>query len=271
MKTIPAAPAPCLERFAVTDGDVRIAVLACGRGPKVVLLPSLGRDGDDFVPVAQALAAAGLRVLMPSPRGIGDSTGPLDGISLHTLAGDVAGVLRADGGEPALIAGHAFGNWVARVTAIDHPGLVLGVAVVAAAHKNIAPELRASIDACMDTTLPREERLRHLQATFFAPGHDAQAWLDGWHPEVARAQRRASAATPAGWWGAGRVPVLDLQAEDDVFAPASGAHLLREELGAERVTVVRIARAGHALIPEQPAAVAQALTQYLHTLRPTPP
>ncbi len=261
---IPAAD-DTLERFTVTNGDACLSVLACGHGPRVVLLPSLGRDADDFVPLAQRLAQAGVRALLPSPRGIGHSTGPLDGITLHTLAGDVAAILRHDGGS-ALVAGHAFGNWVARVTAIDHPALVRGIAVVAAAHKNIAPELRASIDACMDPALPRDERLRHLQATFFAPGHDASEWLAGWHPEVARAQRRASAATPPGWWQAGRVPVLDLQAADDVFAPASGAHLLRDELGADRVRVVRIPQAGHALIPEQPDAVASALIDFLHDL-----
>ena len=260
---------PSREHHMVATAGGEVAVAACGQGRPIVLLPSLGRDVEDYFPVADALAAAGFRALMPSPRGMGGSCGTLEGITLHDLANDVAAVIRAEGRGPALVAGHAFGNWVARVAAIDHPALVSGVAVLAAAHKNIPPELRASIDICMDPTRPDAERLTHLQATFFAPGHDASGWLAGWHPETARAQRRASAATPAaGWWHAGSVPVLDVQAADDVFAPRSGAHLLQQELGAQRVHIALIPNAGHALLPEQPAAVAQALSAFARTLAP---
>lgn len=259
----PAVAAALAER-TVAYNDVRIQYRACGSGLRVVLLPSLGRDVEDYFDIAGMLAVQGCRAIMPSPRGIGASAGSLDGINLHDFARDVIEVLRHDGGGPAVIAGHAFGNWVARVAAIDYPDIVFGVAVLAAAHKNIAPELRSSIDKCMDISLPTAERLANLQATFFAPGHDATAWLAGWHPEVARAQRRASAATPkAQWWHAGQAPVLDVQADSDVFAPASGAHLLQEELGADRVDIVVVPDAGHALLPEQPEAVAQALAAFV--------
>jgi pimeloyl-ACP methyl ester carboxylesterase len=258
-----AVPADIAE-FVVEYDDVRVQYRVCGTGPCVVLLPSLGRDIEDYFDIALVLAARGLRAIMPTPRGMGSSAGPMDGINLHDFARDVVEVLKHDGVKNAVVAGHAFGNWVARVAAIDYPDIVHGVAVLAAAHKHIPPELRSSIDKCMDIDLSTDERLANLQATFFAPGHDASGWLHGWHPDVARAQRRASAATPKeGWWHAGSVPVLDVQADSDVFAPASGAHLLREELGADRVEIVVIENAGHALLPEQPEAVAQALEAFV--------
>jgi pimeloyl-ACP methyl ester carboxylesterase len=115
--------------------NVQIDVVIDGSGPAVVLLPSLARDSDDYDEVAEGLAAAGFLVLRPKPRGIGRSSGPMTGISLHDLARDVAEVVKALGGGNAVVAGHAYGNWVARMTAADHPGLVRGVAIVAAAAK----------------------------------------------------------------------------------------------------------------------------------------
>ena len=247
--------------------EVCIHVTMVGEGTNVVMLPSLGRDIEDFLPVARLLATRGCRVLMPSPRGIGLSRGPLTGITLGDLARDVAEVIGALGSPQtrgkALVAGHAFGNWVARMTAASHPDRVFGVALLAAAHRSFPSSLRDTIDRIMDSSLPADERLDHLRGAFFAPGHDPVAWLQGWHPEAAHAQRAAGRATPRqAWWGAGDVPLLDVQAEHDPFAPRSGADDLGNELGA-RVQVARIADAGHALLPEQPAAVADALIRFL--------
>jgi len=250
----------------VPNGEARIRVTACGQGMPIVLLPSLGRDVEDFFPIARDLAAAGWRVLMPSPRGMGGSVGPLAGIRLHDLASDIAAVIEHERAGPALVAGHAFGNWVARTTAADHPSLVAGVAILAAAHKHFPASLRASIDAAMDASLPTETRLTHLRTAFFASGSDPSVWLDGWHPAIARAQRAASAATvQSAWWAAGAAPLLDVQASEDAFAPRAGAHLLRQELG-PRVRIATIENAGHALLPEQPRDVAAALVAFAQTL-----
>ena len=258
-----STPTYPLQEHIVRHGDVRIRVTACGKGAPVVLLPSLGRDIEDFHAVAEALAASGLRALMPSPRGMNGSTGPLAGITLHDFAADIAAVIRHEGETPALVAGHAFGNWVARTTATDYPELVSGVAVLAAAHKDFPRSLRLDIDGSMNVALPREQRLAHLRAAFFAPCNDPDGWLEGWFPSVALAQRAASAATPtATWWPAGTAPLLDVQADSDPFAPQSGAHLLRDELGADRVSIVLIKNAGHALLPEQPEAVARVLADF---------
>ena len=64
------------DRILVTRGEARLEVLTDGKGPPIVLLPSLGRGVADFDPIAERLAAAGFRVLRPQPRGIGQSTGP---------------------------------------------------------------------------------------------------------------------------------------------------------------------------------------------------
>lgn len=254
------------SRELVACGEAAIDVISEGAGPLVVILPSRGRGVEDYDEVARAIARAGCRVLRPQPRGIGESIGPMRGITLHDFARDVAAVIEHAGGGPAVVAGHAFGNWIARMTAADHPRLVRGVAVLAAAAKKYPAALAEAVTKCADTSLPDVERLGYLQFAFFAPGHDASAWLEGFYPEVNASQREAGLATPQeAWWGAGEAPLLDLQAERDAFRPRETVNDLREEFG-ERVTVAVIPDAGHALVPEQPQAVVAALLDWMRKL-----
>ena len=149
------------------------------------------------------------------------------------------------------------------MTAVDHPDLVRGVMLIAAAAKSIPAELSAGVDKCSDPATPRDERLALLQKLFFAPGHDPSGWLEGWHLPARTCQRVASAATgQAEWWGGGSALILDLQAALDPFKPREKRDELRDELG-ERVTVEVIEGASHALIPEQPAAVVAALVRWM--------
>lgn len=253
-------------REMVRYADVDIDVIVDGRGPAVVLLPSLARDSEDYDAVADGLAARGFRVLRPQPRGIGRSKGPMSGISLHDFARDVATVIETLGNGRAVVVGHAFGNWVARMTAVDHPGLVRGVVIAAAAAKQYAPELTVAVTKAGDPSLPEEERLAALRFGFFAPGNDPRVWLEGWHPGVRDAQRAAVAATKQSeWWSGGTVPLLDLQAAQDPFKPAAKRNEMKDEFGA-RVTIAVIPNASHALIPEQPKAVVDALADWIKSL-----
>jgi pimeloyl-ACP methyl ester carboxylesterase len=259
-------------RSVIAHGDdVRIEVWAQGQGPLVVLLPSLGRGAADFNPIAARLAAAGYRVLRPQPRGIGDSTGPPAEIDLHDCAADIAVVIAHEGNGPAFVVGHAFGNRVARMLATDRPELVRAVALVAA---NIGkapspPPVRAAIRASADVSLPEAERLAALRFAFFAPGNDPSGWLAGWHPEVLAAQRIAGDRTSReADFAGGQAPILYLQPDHDPLAHVEDAKAYKAQFG-ERVTVVVIPHASHAVIAEQPEAVSDALIDYARKLWPT--
>lgn len=259
-------------RDIVAYDDVRIDLTSEGTGPLVILLPSRGRGSEDFDTVAAGMARAGFRVLRPQPRGAGKSTGPMKGLTLHDFSRDIAMVIRHAGGERAVIAGHAFGNWVARMTAVDYPELVRGVVIIAAAAKGYpagfagARELSEAVRKAGNPSLPTEERLGYLRMAFFAPGHDASVWLSGWHPEVDEAQFAAGRATKQSeWWSGGKAPLLDLQAELDPFKPRSMMNEIPEEVGA-RASVIVIPNASHALVPEQPAAVVDAITAWMRKL-----
>jgi len=60
--------------------------------------------------------------------------------------------------------------------------------------------------------------------------------------------------------------VLVMQPLQDVLAPPENAEILKRD-GGDRVSVVYIDGAGHALLPEQPEAVAKHLLDYLRNLR----
>ena len=263
----PSASGAARTRELVRAGDVQIDVTVDGSGPAIVLLPSSHRDSDDFDVLADELAEAGFRVLRPQPRGVGRSTGPMTNITLHDFARDIAAVIEQLGGGSAIVVGHAFGNWVARMTATDHPRLVRGVVIAAAAARQIPPELSVAVTRAGDLKLPVEERLAALRFAFFAPGHDPTVWLTGWHPEIHASQRAAAAATQqAEWWSGGQAPILEVQADLDPFKPPAKRNEMRDEFG-DRVTVIVIPDASHALIPEQPAAVAQAIAAWATALR----
>jgi pimeloyl-ACP methyl ester carboxylesterase len=256
----------------VAYDDVRIEVIADGSGPLVVLLPSRGRAAEDFDVVAAGIAKAGFRVLRPQPRGAGRSSGSMKDLSLHDFARDTAAVIRHEGGGPAVLVGHAFGNWVARMTAVDHPRLVRGVVIVAAAAKSYpagldgAKALSEAVRKSGDPALSDAERLNYLRIAFFAPGSDASVWLKGWYPEVDEAQFAAGRATrQSEWWPGGTAPLLDLQAALDPFKPRAMMNEIREEFG-ERATIIVIPNASHALLPEQPAAVVEAIVAWMRGL-----
>ena len=255
-------------RELLARGDARIDVRVDGAAghPAVVLLPSSLRGSLDFDPLAERLAAGGLRVLRPQPRGIGGSRGPMDGLDLNELAADVALAIEQLGDGRAVVAGHAFGHFVARVADLRHPARVRGVAVLAGAAREFPAGIAETLAVASDPTRPPAERLAALRRGFFAPGHDPRPWLDGWHPELRETYRRAGRTPPKDqWWPVTNAPILDLQAEHDPWRPPATRDELKAVLG-DRVSVQLIRDASHALVPEQPAAVADALLDWIATL-----
>lgn len=243
------------EQFFVENGAARILVRRQGSGRLVVLLPSQARDSDDYDAVAAGFEGAGYCVLRPQPRGIGESTGPLAGITLRDLAQDIAQVITHENAGQAVVLGHAFGHYVARMTAHAFPDRVAGIVIAASAAKTYPPHLSKAVSEAGDPTLPPLVRLAALRLAFFAPGNDPTCWLDGWHPHMQEVQRAARLAIPQDrYWAGGTVPLLDLQAEFDPFKPPERRNEMKEDFG-DRVSIALVRNASHALIPEQPDAV----------------
>ena len=244
--------------------EIEVHVDGPAHGPAMVLLPSLGRGAEDYDGVVAYLIQAGFRCIRPEPRGIGRSRGDMTGLTLHDLAADVAAVIEAERAGRVLLVGHAFGNWVARVLLNDRPEQVRAIAILAAAiTTEVNARTRVWINGSFDMSLTDAQRLEHLQAGYFAPGNDARVWLPGWHPPVARMQREATTATTERAWlrAAERARLLYVAAALDTISPPPTLEALRAAMG-PRAELVVVPRAGHALLPEQPAATADALIRF---------
>ena len=253
------------RRTEIVDGPAGpIEVKIAGEGRAVVLIPSLGRGADDFDDLSVCLADHGYTAVAPEPRGIGASTGPLDNLSMFDLAADTAAVIEALDIAPATLVGHAFGNRVARMTATEYPELVESVVLLACG--GLIPAAPEHIEALRTVFMSDASDAEHQAAVakaFFAPGNDASVWFDGWHRSTSGGQAHASTSLdPSHWWQAGQADVLVVQPEDDMVALPANASAVVEQLG-DRATLVTIPRAGHALLPEQPEAVAAVVLGWL--------
>ena len=265
MAFVQPALAANVENKTVHNGDTTIGYSVTGAGPLVVVLASTGRGTAEFADLAARLAARGYRVALPEPRGIGASEGPMKNVTFHDFANDFAAVINAEGG-PAIVAGHAYGQWIARTMAADHPQRVKGVVMVAGGARSWPAELSAAITTINSPAATQAQKLAGLRLAFFAPGNDPRHWLQGWYPAVTESQRAARTLTrQESWWAAGSAPILDLQGAADPFRPQSSRMEVRDELG-ERVTVKVIPAASHALPAEKPLETADAIADWADTL-----
>ncbi len=259
------APSTTSDRRQVSrPNGAEVVFTIEGAGPLVLMIPSLGRGASDFDDLACRLVAAGFTSVRPDPRGIGGSSGPMDGLTLHDLAADAAAVIESLGGQPVIVVGHAFGQRVGRTLAADRPELVRAMAMVAAGGRAaMKAGAQEALLGCFRLDRPDDERLADVAFAFFAPGNDARVWLDGWYPDAAKAQIAATRATPVeGWWNAGSTtPLLVIQGLQDTVAPPANGRLMKAELG-ERVELTEIDGAGHALLPEQPEKIAAAIVAF---------
>lgn len=256
-------------RAAPDAAPVTLGARAWGTGPLVVMIASLGRGGSDFDDLGARLAAAGYRAVALDPRGIGASTGPA-AADMRDYARDVAESVRrlAPDGRAVLI-GHAFGNRVARATAAFHPEAVSSLILLASGGQvPIPPPAAKALRDVFDTSLSPAAHIAAVKMAFFAPGNDPEVWRDGWYPAVATAQGAALRASPAEeWTHAGGTPMLIVQAADDVIAPPANAEALRA-VAPDSVDIAVLPRAGHAMLPEQPAAIAEIVLARLAQVAP---
>jgi pimeloyl-ACP methyl ester carboxylesterase len=253
--------------------DGTVEVLVDGAGPLILMISSLGRGAEDFEQLSRAVVAAGYRVARLQPRGIGRSTGVMEGLSMRDLAAQAAAGIEAAGGGPAVVLGHAFGQRVARMVAAAHPDLVRAIIMLAAGGKvPPVPAAAAALSAVFDKTLSDADHLEAVRVAFFAPGNDPAVWRGGWYPATAKMQAVADRAAPLGdWWSGGqRAPILVIQGLQDQIARPENGRIFKTE-APDRVELIELDAAAHALLPEKPAEIAHAVIVFLGKVTPSLP
>jgi haloacetate dehalogenase len=166
------------SRVQVADA-VRLRVRHGGSGPPVVLLHGHPRTHVTWHRVAPQLAQRHT-VVCPDLRGYGESSKPAttpdhEPYSKRAMARDCVALMRSLGHERFAVVGHDRGSYVAFRTAMDHPEVVTGLAV---------------LDA-----IPIGEALARADARF------AAAW---WHwfflGQTGKPAERVISADPEAWY-----------------------------------------------------------------------
>jgi pimeloyl-ACP methyl ester carboxylesterase len=263
-KTVPALQSPNgWARSVISKGDIRLEVFQKGEGISVLMHPSLGRPAQDFEDLGNRVAAAGYLVVLINPRGIGDSTGPLENATLRDLGADVWMIADALKIDRAFVLGQNFGNRVSRTVSSLQPDRVIGLMLLAAGGE-IGPdkEVWAEFGRVFDPSLSPERHLQAVAHSFFAPGNDATLWKDGWFGKTAELQTEAAKRTDFSqiYFG-GTARTLVIQGMDDVIAPAQNAwNFVGRRPNARLVAFPNM---GHAMLPEQPEAIADAVIDFI--------
>src|SRR5450755_2815769 len=261
--------AAIVQQGMVKLADSNIEYFSQGQGEPIVLLPFGGLTVGYMEALSQDLADAGYRVVRINFRGSGKSTGSGEGVTLHTLAGDVAGVIQVLKLGPTNVAGHAFGNRVARTLAADHPELVRTVILFAAGGKvPPTPNGEQALKTIFDPASTDADVQSDMKYMVGDPANIPMAWQiirPCRAPEVAGIEGTAMKDTPLkDWWAPpGQMKYLVVQGTDDQIAPSKNGELLKQEMGA-RVTLVAFSGAGHLFLVTRPKETAAAVVSFLH-------
>ncbi|MGW1974503.1 alpha/beta fold hydrolase [Streptomyces sp. NPDC001889] len=261
-------------------GGITLAYEEFGGGDPVVLVMGAGSPGRVWRPhQVPALVAAGLRVIVFDPRGVGGSSPCPEGFTLDDLTDDLAGLVEKVAGGPAHVVGTSLGARTAQQLALTRPDLVDRLALLATRgrtdaalsvfsqaqialhdHRVALPEeVRAALGALANLSpaslrdeIEAEDWLAILAMAPATPSAGVReqfvAALTGFPPSVS-----AFAAITA--------PTLVVSFADDRLSPP---HLGREMAdaipGARSETV---AGAGHFGYLERPAEVNRLLVEFL--------
>jgi pimeloyl-ACP methyl ester carboxylesterase len=252
----------------VTVNSNEYQLLHYGAGAPVILYPSLGRPGTDFHELCQDLALCGFHAVAVSPPGFATPIGTPQWSNLGDIAADLWQIIDAKGLGPVVLVGHAFGNRVVRATSSARPNDVAALVLLACGGDvHPGPEVFPTFFNCFNENLDRATHAQSVKDVFFAPGNDIGEWGEGWNASLADYQRTAIAATNFEEFGmGGTAPGLVVQGLDDAIAPPQNAW----NLVARRrdMRVVGLPDCGHAILPEQPRAVSEAVISFLRDKLP---
>lgn len=258
------------DRFTQA-GTVRLRYRIEGKGPALALIHGVGGRLEAWDAVVAAWRGR-LRVLRYDQRGHGLSDKPPGPYTVEQMSGDLAQLLEALGIARCHVVGVSLGAMVAQSFALEHPGRLERLVLIAAVAGR-TPEERERV-------LARLEVVRHEQ-----PGAHFRNSLDRWftpefqrdHPERIEAYGAMNRANdPAGYAaayhvlahtdlgdrvGAIRAPTLIVTGEFDSGSNPRMARLMHDRIAGSQLVVIPGQR--HGLLTEAPERVAQLVEDFL--------
>lgn len=259
-----------MRHVALTTG-VELAVLETGHGEPVVLLHAWGethRSFDRLIP----LLPPTLRLVVPDQRGVGESTKPAGGYSLHDGGEDVVAMLDALGLEACWLVGTSSGGYLAQQVAVEHPDRVRGLVLIGAPSSLYQPMPVALADllASFHDPVTRND-IQALNGVLPLRSAVPDAFLEDQLISALSIPRAVWVAVAEGLFGAEppiqrasiAVPTLILWGAEDRVLPAEQPHELVAAIDGSHLEIYE--DTGHLVLWERPDRVAADLTAYITT------
>lgn len=245
----------------ITAGDLEIHYRSAGDGEPVVLVHGNWGSARWFEPVLARLPA-GVRACAPDLRGRGRTRGPDDDVSLPALARDLVALLDALEWESAHLVGHSLGAGVILQLALDAPRRVRSLLCLAPPWVFGMPRVPGLVERLRRLATDRPALAAAMRLLFVQPPEPEafERLVDD-----ACAQRPGTTvATVAALedWRPGRAlaaitaPRHVLCGARDLLVPPQRAIEAADALGC---ACTLLPDTGHALLPEAPGAIVDAL------------
>lgn len=120
----------------LTHDNLRLPYDDAGQGRAVLLLHGLGLSRAQWAPAAEALVAAGYRVVRYDQRGFGEADQPAGPYSFATLVSDLSQLVASLGLADFHLVGHSLGGMVAQAYAVEHTGTLRSLTLVSTTSHN---------------------------------------------------------------------------------------------------------------------------------------
>jgi len=261
-----------MTRTQITP-DLTLDTAEQGDGPLVLMIAGGFMDMDQWALVADALPDS-YRVVRYDQRGIGQSDQPTEGYTVDQFAEDAINLIRTLDAGPAVLVGNSLGGTVAMAVAFAAPELVRGLVICSASAGPAGPPTPPETMQYMmrSASLPVPQAAAAMMDILFATD-----FIDE-HPEMldAAVEKRSQGSPMIATLGPLQsalafdplerlksmdLPTLILHGEDDVLVLSDHAQMLADAAPGAEVQLV--ADSGHALVVEQSAAVAEAISAFL--------
>jgi haloalkane dehalogenase len=247
-----------------------------GSGPAALALHGYPTSSYLWRNVLPRLAAAGYRAVAPDLPGFGDSPADLPG-TWERQVEHVEGFRRAIGLEQLALLVHDWGGLIGLRWACDHPGVANALVIT---DTGFFPEGRwHGMAKSLKTEGEGEQILENMSRDLFeigmrqlSPSMPRDA-IDEFYKAYGDAERKqsqldlyrsgdfAKLGPYEGKLGALGIPTLIVWGATDQFAPVGGGYRFQKQIPGSRLVVLD--DAGHFLMEDEPARVAEEVTTFL--------
>jgi pimeloyl-ACP methyl ester carboxylesterase len=236
-----------------------------GGSPTMVFVHGAGGGWGTWTRQLEGLADAGRMIALDLP-GHGTSSGDGCG-AIADYAVTVEGFIRALGAGPVVLAGHSMGGGIAQAVALAVPGLLRGIALIGTgARLRVFPKLFELLESSYPDAVDFVTQYAWSPASAVAlKDGGRRAMLETRAPVTTGDFRACDAFDVMARLAQITLPALVIVGEDDQLTPVKYSEYLAGQIAG--ATLVRIRRAGHYVMLEQPDEVNLAIRQFLAVVR----